>query len=157
MFGILVIWRTIDLCFRTYDHYALTIFGTIVRWVDPIYLGSLSVLEIWSSIFLVRAFLINISEDDYDGSIYKVSLKLLRSGVPRVVFINLIPMIRLVVNQTVSSSFEYSADASTIIYYLQVSMNLLYLIDHSLTKLDVQIVYQNTPNVVETTAKLTVI
>ena len=67
--------------------------------------------------------------------------KFVYSGILRVIFINTIPLIRTIVSAIITSSFNYEADVSTIVYSLQVSMCLMYLIDLSIMKIDVNSIF----------------
>ena len=136
LLALLCFWRIIDACLRAADPQTDGEVGQIVRSIDPIYLGTLSVVEIWSTGFLVHATTALIKETCSEAPVQVFSKRMLSTGIFRVVAINLIPLCRVLINNTVSSSFDYGADASSIIYYLQVSMNLMYLIDLVLVKLD---------------------
>ncbi|KAL7748099.1 hypothetical protein RI367_006455 [Sorochytrium milnesiophthora] len=142
MVGVLVAWRTADLCLRTYDPTAQEIAGTIVRLCDPYYLGMLSVVEMWSAIFLVRVTAKHLAQAIRETNMYLFARRIIATGILRVVTINMIPMIRLIMNQSGLSSFDYGADASAIIYELMVAMNLMYLIDLAVVKLDSDSVFR---------------
>ncbi|KAI8824774.1 uncharacterized protein EV422DRAFT_516150 [Fimicolochytrium jonesii] len=142
LLGLLITWRLIDMCLRTADPTAMNTPGKVVKTVDPIYLGMLSVLELWSAAFLMRLTIAHMRETDASTNVNVFSKRILSTGVFRVVATNLFPAIRLIMNQTISSSFNYGADASSIIYYLQVSMNLMYLIDLVMVKMDSESIFR---------------
>ena len=54
MFILICIWRMLDISLRTYDPYSMHIEGSIVMIGNLAYLGALSCIDIWSSIFLLK-------------------------------------------------------------------------------------------------------
>ncbi|KAI8921258.1 hypothetical protein DFJ77DRAFT_449148 [Powellomyces hirtus] len=142
-FGSLCAWRTVDLCLRTSDPLGTGTALNVVRKVDPAYLGTLSALELLTAFFLVKLTVYHIRATDKSSTVHAFARRVLSTGVLRVVFVNMIPGVRLIMNQTISSSFNYSSDASAIIYYLQSSMNLMYLIDLAMTKMDSSSIFRS--------------
>lgn len=69
------------------------------------------------------------------------------SGVLRIIFINLIPLVRLIVSFAVTSSFNYENDTSIVVYSFQVSMNLMYLINLSIIKIEGNNIFRQNANV----------
>lgn len=131
IFILICIWRTFDMCLRTYNRQSnIIIIGNLV------YLGALSVIDIWSSFYLIKTSskLLKTLNSQYNS--YKLIKEIIYSGILRIIFINFIPLIRLIVDLTVSSVFNYENDVSIIVYSIQVSMNLMYLIDISIIKIE---------------------
>jgi hypothetical protein len=150
MFVALCLWRLVDSGLRTYDHYALYIEGKVERMGDVVYLSMLSALEIWSSIFLLYLLFLELKRLNTDLNIYKIMKKMIYSGVLRVLFINMIPMLRVIINETVASDFDYNNDVVYIIFELQASMCLMYLIDMAIMKLEANNIFKsNQPNSVQ--------
>ncbi|CAO3636245.1 unnamed protein product [Cunninghamella blakesleeana] len=131
LFIVILVWRLFDACYRTYDKTSNIIF--IGNYV---YLGLLSLIDIWSSIYLVKVALrtLSVLNPNYDS--YKIIREILRSGILRIVLINFIPFARLIVSITVVSVCDYQNDVSLIVYSLQSSMILMYLIDLSIIKIE---------------------
>jgi hypothetical protein len=146
IFLTLCLWRLTDSCLRTYDHYGEYIEGKIVRIGDTVYLSMLSFLDIWSSIFLFYLSITELKLLNPEYKIYKLIKKFMYSGILRVIFINMIPMIRTITNETVSSNFNYNNYVTYIILYLQASMGLMYLIDLTITKLEVHNIFSTVTN-----------
>lgn len=143
-FILMCLWRLIDACLRTYDHYGQHIEGKIERIGDTVYLIILSALDMLSSIFLIKTLIINLKFLNTESNIYNIIKKMIFSGILRIVFINTIPMIRVIINQTISSNFAYNNDISFIISGFQASMVLMYIIDFSITKLDNNSIFKYT-------------
>ena len=142
VFVIMCIWRLLDMGMRPYDRYAMHIEGKIVQIGSFAYLGLLSGLEIWSSIFLIKVAIRELKTLYPESNSYKIIKNLVYSGILRVIFINSIPLVRTIVSAIITSSFNYEADVSTIVYSLQVSMCLMYLIDLSIMKIDVNSIFR---------------
>jgi hypothetical protein len=136
IFALMSLWRILDVGLRTYDPYVAHIEGRIVTTASFVYLGALSCIDLWSSIFLLKTAFIELKNTRTDSNIYKLMKDIAYSGISRVIFINFIPLIRLIVSLTITSSFNYENDVSIIVYALQVSMNLMYLIDLSIIKIE---------------------
>jgi len=136
MFALMCLWRMLDVGLRTYDPYVAHIEGKIVMTGSFVYLGALSGIDLWSSAFLLKTAFIELQNIYPNSNTYKIMKEIVYSGISRVIFINFIPLIRLIVSLTVTSSFNYENDASMIVYQLQVSMNLMYLIDLSIIKIE---------------------
>jgi len=136
MFALMCLWRMLDVGLRTYDPYVDHIEGKIVTTGSFVYLGALSGIDLWSSAFLLKTAFIELQNIYPNSNTYKIMKEIVYSGISRVIFINFIPLIRLIVSLTVTSSFNYENDASMIVYELQVSMNLMYLIDLSIIKIE---------------------
>lgn len=131
MFALLLAWRLFDSGWRTYDRNSETVIvGSYV------YLGALSAMDLWSSMFLLKSsvHILHVLNPELDG--YKIGKVILFSGVLRIVFINAIPLVRLIGSLTIASVFNYQNDVSIILYYLQTSMNIMYLIDLSIIKIE---------------------
>ena len=142
VFVIMCIWRLLDMGMRPYDRYAMHIEGKIIQIGSFAYLGLLSGLEIWSSIFLLKVARTELKTLYPESSSYKMIKNIVYSGILRVIFINSIPLVRTIVSAIITSSFNYEADVSTIVYSLQVSMCLMYLIDLSIMKIDVNSIFR---------------
>ncbi|CAO3613278.1 unnamed protein product [Cunninghamella echinulata] len=91
--------------------------------------------------YMVLFFLVKISvrilndlNPNYDA--YKIIQQILRSGILRIVLINFIPFARLIVSITIVSVYNYQDDVSLIVYSLQSSMILMYLMDLSIIKIE---------------------
>lgn len=134
-FVLICIWRMLDMGLRTYDPYRSNIEGDILSIGNLVYLGWLSCMDIWSSIFLLKTAFIELSKINPESNAYKITKEIIYSGILRIVFINFIPLARLIVSLTVTPTFNYLNDASVIMYSLQVSMNLMYLIDLVIIKI----------------------
>lgn len=147
VFVTLCLWRFIDSGLRTYDHYALHIEGRIERIGDIVYLSMLSALDIWSSIFLLYLLFIELKRLNTDFNIYKIIKKMIYSGVLRVLFINMIPMVRVIINETVASDFNYNNDVIYIMFELQASMCLMYLMDLTIMKLEANNIFKDSQSV----------
>jgi hypothetical protein len=131
IFILICIWRTFDMCLRTYNRQSnIIIIGNLV------YLGVLSVIDIWSSFYLIKTSSKVLKTLNSQYNSYKLIKEIIYSGILRIIFINFIPLIRLIVDLTVSSVFNYENDVSIIVYSIQVSMNLMYLIDISIIKIE---------------------
>jgi hypothetical protein len=142
IFVTLCLWRLVDLGLRTYDHYAQHIEGRIERMGDVVYLSMLSALDIWSSIFLLYLLFVELKRLNTDFNIYRTIKMMIYSGVLRVLFINMIPMIRVITNETVASDFDYNNDVIYIMFELQASMSLMYLIDMVIMKLETNNIFK---------------
>lgn len=131
MFTLIGIWRLFGSGWRTYDRTS-----KVINIGNYVYLGALSIIDLWSSIYLLKLSfkILNVLNPEFNT--YKLINEIIYSGVLRIVFINFIPLIRLIVDLTIISVFNYQNDISIIIYYLQVSMNLMYLIDLSIIKIE---------------------
>ncbi|KAJ3009340.1 hypothetical protein HKX48_008025 [Thoreauomyces humboldtii] len=136
IFGVLILWRSVDMCLRTYDPSGTQAEGSVVRKVDPLYLGTLSALELFSAAFLTKLTLTHIRNTEVTSNVNRFATQVLRTGLLRVVAVDFIPAVRLIMNQSIASSFNYGQDASSIIYSIQVSMNLMFLMDLALVKID---------------------
>lgn len=142
IFVIMCMWRSLDLGLRTYDRYAMYIEGKIVQTGSFVYLATLSGLDIWSSIFLLKVAIIELKLLNPELNSYKIVRKLIYSGILRVIFINCIPLVRVIVSSIIVSSFNYENDVSIIVYSLQASMCLMYLIDLSIIKIDANNIFR---------------
>lgn len=142
MFVALCLWRLVDSGLRTYDHYAQYIEGKIERMGDVVYLSMLSALDIWSSIFLIYLLFIELKRLNAEFNMYKLLKEMIYSGVIRVLFINTIPMVRVITNETVASDFDYNNDVVYIIFGLQASMCLMYLMDMVIMKLETNNIFK---------------
>ena len=107
------------------------------------YLATLSGLEMWSSIFLLKVAITELKTLYPESTSYKIIKDIVYSGILRVIFINSIPLVRTIVSAIVTSSFNYEDDVSIIVYSLQVSMSLMYLIDLSIIKIDVNSIFRS--------------
>src|ERR1700730_13227883 len=96
----------------------------IVMVGNLVYLGALSCIDIWSSVFLLKSAFIMLNNTDTtpESNSYKIMKEIVYSGVLRIIFINLIPLVRLIVSFAVTSSFNYENDTSIVVYLFQVSM-----------------------------------
>ena len=114
-----------------------------------VYLGALSCIDIWSSVFLLKSAFIMLNNTDTtpESNSYKIMKEIVYSGVLRIIFINLIPLVRLIVSFAVTSSFNYENDTSIVVYLFQVSMNLMYLIDLSIIKIEGNNIFRQNANV----------
>ena len=131
IFILICIWRTFDTGLKTYNRQSnIIIIGNLV------YLGALSVIDIWSSIYLIKTSFKLLKTLNSQFNSYKLIKEIIYSGILRIIFINFIPLIRLIVDLTISSVFNYENDVSIIVYSIQVSMNLMYLIDISIIKIE---------------------
>lgn len=131
IFILICIWRIFDTCLRTYNRQSnIIIIGNLV------YLGVLSVIDIWSSFYLIKTSSKVLKTLNSQYNSYKLIKEIIYSGILRIIFINFIPLIRLIVDLTISSVFNYENDVSIIVYSIQVSMNLMYLIDISIIKIE---------------------
>jgi hypothetical protein len=133
------IWRLLDMGMRTYDPYGVYIEGKIIMTGNYAYLAMLSALDIWSSIFLLKIVSFQLRIQHPESNAYKMMKQILYSGVLRVIFINFIPIVRVIVSLIITTPFNYQNDVSIIVYSLQVSMNLMYLIDLTIIKIDARI------------------
>jgi hypothetical protein len=88
-----------------------------------------------------------LNDTNPESSSYKIVKEIVYSGVLRIIFINLIPLIRLIVSLAVTSSFNYENDTSIVVYSFQVSMNLMYLIDLSIIKIEGDNIFRQNANV----------
>jgi hypothetical protein len=149
IFILICTWRMLDIGLRTYDPYAMYIEGKIVMVGNLVYLGALSCIDIWSSVFLLKSAFIMLNNTDTtpESNSYKIMKEIVYSGVLRIIFINLIPLVRLIVSFAVTSSFNYENDTSIVVYLFQVSMNLMYLIDLSIIKIEGNNIFRQNANV----------
>ncbi|KAI9303172.1 hypothetical protein BJ944DRAFT_241684 [Cunninghamella echinulata] len=131
LFTIILLWRLFATGYTTYNSTNQVIFIG-----NYLYLGLLSLIDIWSSYFLVKISvrILNDLNPNYDA--YKIIQQILRSGILRIVLINFIPFVRLIVSITVVSVYNYQDDVSLIVYSLQSSMILMYLMDLSIIKIE---------------------
>lgn len=131
LFTIILLWRLFATGYTTYNSTNQVIFIG-----NYFYLGLLSLIDIWSSFFLVKISvrILNDLNPNYDA--YKIIQQILRSGILRIVLINFIPFVRLIVSITVVSVYNYQDDVSLIVYSLQASMILMYLMDLSIIKIE---------------------
>lgn len=146
VFVLICIWRMLDMGLRTYDPYSIHVEGNIVMIGNLAYLGALSCIDIWSSIFLLKSAFVELNDINPNSNVYKITKEIIYSGILRIISINSIPLVRLIVSLAVTSSFNYQNNASVIVYALQVSMNLMYLIDLSIIKIDSNNIFQIAQN-----------
>lgn len=145
MFILICIWRMLDMSLRTYDPYVMYIEGDIVMIGNLVYLGALSCIDIWSSIFLLKLSSVKLKDMNPSANVYKIIKEIFYSGVLRIVLINTIPLIRLILSLAVTSSFNYENNVSVVVYELQASMNMMYLIDISIIKINVDNIFRFIP------------
>lgn len=119
----------------------------IVMIGNLVYLGALSCIDIWSSAFLLKSAFIMLNDTNPESNSYKIMKEIVYSGVLRIIFINLIPLVRLIVSFAVTSSFNYENDTSIVVYSFQVSMNLMYLINLSIIKIEGNNIFRQNANV----------
>jgi hypothetical protein len=131
---------------RTYDPHAMYIEGNIVIAGNHVYLVALSCIDIWSSIFLLKSSSVKLKVMNPNANAYKIIKEIFYSGVLRIVLINVIPLIRLIVSLTVTSSFNYENDVSVVVYQLQASMTMMYLIDLSIIKINTNNIFRHVRN-----------
>lgn len=134
MFSLILLWRLFASGWRTY--YRNNQVNQVMAIGNYVYLGSLSLIDIWSSIFLLKSSFNALSALNPEFNSYRLIKEILYSGILRIIFINFIPFARLIVDLSVVSVFNYEDDVSIIVYYLQTSMNLMYLIDLSIIKIE---------------------
>jgi hypothetical protein len=91
--------------------------------------------------------MLNNTDTTPESNSYKIMKEIVYSGVLRIIFINLIPLVRLIVSFAVTSSFNYENDTSIVVYLFQVSMNLMYLIDLSIIKIEGNNIFRQNANV----------
>lgn len=111
MFFLILLWRLFGSAWRTYDRNS-----QVIVVGNHVYLGSLSVIDIWSSIFLLKSSFNVLNTLNPEFNTYKLIKEIIYSGILRIIFINFIPLIRLIIDLSVVSVFDYENDVSMIVY-----------------------------------------
>jgi hypothetical protein len=145
MFSLILLWRLFGSGWRTYNRNS-----PVIAIGNYVYLGSLSLIDIWSSIFLLKSSFNALSALNPEFNSYRLIKEIVYSGILRIIFINFIPLTRLIVDLVVVSVFDYEDDVSIIVYYLQASMNLMYLIDFSIIKIEGAEIFKYTNEIIST-------
>jgi hypothetical protein len=138
LFILILIWRLFDSGLRTYDKT-----NQIINIGNYVYLGTLSIIDLWSSAYLLKSSFKVLNTLNPNFNSYNLIKEIIYSGVLRTVFINFIPLIRLIVALSIITVFNYQNDISIIVYYLQSSMNLMYLIDFSIIKIESNSIFKH--------------